>query len=62
MIRDIGNHRFNKVSSGHVNYENPMSLLRDVKLALNDNLTEYDEEHVDKTESYGFQKQRMERY
>ncbi|MBE4202456.1 hypothetical protein HJ090_09890 [Vibrio parahaemolyticus] len=56
MIRDIGNHRFNKVSSGHVNYENLMRLLRDGKSALIDNLTEYDEEYVDKTESYGFQK------
>ncbi len=56
MIRDIGNQRFNKVSSGHVNYENLMRLLRDGKSALNDNLTEYDEEYVDKTESYGFEK------
>ncbi|MFL0867581.1 hypothetical protein [Vibrio parahaemolyticus] len=56
MIRDIGNQRFNKVSSGHVNYENLMRLLRDGKSALNDTLTEYDEEYVDKTESYGFQK------
>ncbi len=49
MIRDIDNHRFNKASSGHVNYENLIRLLRDSKSSSIDNLTEYDEEYVDKT-------------
>lgn len=55
MMRDIGNHRFTKVSSEHINYDNLIGLLRNGKSQSVDNFNIDDEEYIEKIEGYGFE-------